>query len=480
MRRANSEQRSWSTSSPALQLTLDPGGGRRDARRGLAARRDPRGPAGRRARACRPRERSPPTSGSRAGRSPRRTRSSRPRATSRPGAAAAPGSARSRRRRCRGARGPRPRRASARFSFHPGLPDLAAFPHAAWSSALRRGLREAPAASLGYGDPRGRPELREALADYLARVRGRRREPGADRGLRRLPARAVARRARAARRAAPGAWRWRSPASTTTTTRSSPPGSRRRRCPSTNTARAPTCSRRSAPPPPLIGPAHQFPSGALLHPERRAAALAWARAADGLVIEDDYDAELRFDRQPIGALQALDPEHVVYGGTASKTLAPGLRLGWIVLPAELLEPGARAARGGGPARPGARPDRLRGAARIRCLRASRAPHACALPRPPRPRSSRCSRERAPRITPVGIVGGPEGAARAARGRPVGRGAGRSARPRARSSCSRSAASITTASPCRTGSCWATAPSPNTRSTRASKALGELFAEALPG
>ncbi len=88
----------------------------------------------------------------------------------------------------------------------------------------------------------------------------------------------------------------------------------------------------------LIGPAHQFPSGALLHPERRAAAVAWARAAGGLVIEDDYDAELRFDRQPIGALQALDPEHVVYGGTTSKTLAPGLRLGWLVLPAELVDP----------------------------------------------------------------------------------------------------------------------------------------------
>ena len=88
----------------------------------------------------------------------------------------------------------------------------------------------------------------------------------------------------------------------------------------------------------VIGPAHQFPSGALLHPERRAAALAWARAVGGIVIEDDYDAELRFDRQPIGALQALDPEHVVYGGTLSKTLAPGLRFGWIVLPAQLLAP----------------------------------------------------------------------------------------------------------------------------------------------
>ena len=76
----------------------------------------------------------------------------------------------------------------------------------------------------------------------------------------------------------------------------------------------------------------------MLHQKRRGAAVAWARAAGVLLIEDDYDAELRYDRQPVGALQALDPEHVVYAGTASKTLAPGLRLGWLVLPRALVEP----------------------------------------------------------------------------------------------------------------------------------------------
>ena len=85
----------------------------------------------------------------------------------------------------------------------------------------------------------------------------------------------------------------------------------------------------------VLTPAHQYPSGADAGPERRAAAVAWARSTGGLVIEDDYDGELRYDRQPVGALQALDPEHVVYVGTAAKSLAPGLRLAWMAVPGAL-------------------------------------------------------------------------------------------------------------------------------------------------
>jgi GntR family transcriptional regulator/MocR family aminotransferase len=88
----------------------------------------------------------------------------------------------------------------------------------------------------------------------------------------------------------------------------------------------------------LLTPAHQFPTGAVLSPARRPELAAWARDVDGYVVEDDYDAEYRYDRHPIGALQGVAPDRVVYGGTLSKSLAPGLRLGWLVLPPALLDP----------------------------------------------------------------------------------------------------------------------------------------------
>jgi GntR family transcriptional regulator/MocR family aminotransferase len=88
----------------------------------------------------------------------------------------------------------------------------------------------------------------------------------------------------------------------------------------------------------LVTPAHQYPLGMTLSPRRRAALIRWAHRANAFIIEDDYDAEFRFDRQPIRALQALDPERVIYLGTASKSLAPGLRLGWVVLPDALVDP----------------------------------------------------------------------------------------------------------------------------------------------
>src|SRR4029079_1266019 len=79
----------------------------------------------------------------------------------------------------------------------------------------------------------------------------------------------------------------------------------------------------------LTTPAHQYPTGVALSPERRAAAVDWARATGGLILEDDYDGECRYDRQPVGALQGLDPERVVYFGSVSKSLAPGLRVAWV-------------------------------------------------------------------------------------------------------------------------------------------------------
>jgi GntR family transcriptional regulator/MocR family aminotransferase len=92
----------------------------------------------------------------------------------------------------------------------------------------------------------------------------------------------------------------------------------------------------------LLSPAHSYPSGAVLSADRRVQLLEWARAGDALVIEDDYDAELRYDRLPVGALQGMDPDHVIYGGTVSKVLSPALRLGWIAAPPRLTVDIARA------------------------------------------------------------------------------------------------------------------------------------------
>ncbi len=98
----------------------------------------------------------------------------------------------------------------------------------------------------------------------------------------------------------------------------------------------------------LLTPAHQFPTGGPLHPERRATAVAWARASGGLIVEDDYDGEFRYDRRPVGAVQGLDPDRVLYAGSVSKSLSPALRLGWMVLPDALVDqvPAAKGEREG--------------------------------------------------------------------------------------------------------------------------------------
>jgi GntR family transcriptional regulator / MocR family aminotransferase len=95
----------------------------------------------------------------------------------------------------------------------------------------------------------------------------------------------------------------------------------------------------------FVTPAHQFPTGAVLAPERRAALLDWAAAHRALVIEDDYDAEYRYDREPIKALQGLAPDRVAYAGSVSKTLAPALRLGWLLPPGEFVTEVTKLKRG---------------------------------------------------------------------------------------------------------------------------------------
>jgi GntR family transcriptional regulator/MocR family aminotransferase len=99
-----------------------------------------------------------------------------------------------------------------------------------------------------------------------------------------------------------------------------------------------------------VAPAHQYPTGAVLSPPRRAALVQWALTQPALVVEDDYDAEYRYDREPVGSLQGLAPEHIVYCGSTSKSLAPSVRLGWLVVPRRLVEPvsGLQRRRGGMP------------------------------------------------------------------------------------------------------------------------------------
>ncbi|MFJ4096538.1 PLP-dependent aminotransferase family protein [Kitasatospora sp. NPDC089913] len=237
------------------------------------------------------------------------------------------------------------RRPTGRHDLLAGRPDLSLFPRSAWLASARRALAVAPHDAFDYGSPLGRIELRRALSDYLARVRGVRTDPdrllvcaGFGQGLGLL---AAALRGRGAGRIAVEGY-------------GLPPQREVLRAAGLGLVPLPLDRDGArtdlldgpgggAEPPGavLLTPAHQFPTGAALAADRRAAAVRWARERDGYVIEDDYDGEFRYDRQPLGAMQALDPDRVVYGGTAAKSLAPGLRLAWLALPDELVEPVAR-------------------------------------------------------------------------------------------------------------------------------------------
>ncbi|HEV3377028.1 MAG TPA: PLP-dependent aminotransferase family protein [Thermoleophilaceae bacterium] len=260
-----------------------------------------------------------------------------------------------------------------RFDCRTGRPDVSLFPRDAWLASLRRALRDAPDARLDYGDPRGAPELRAALARYLGRVRGVACDPervvvtsGMAQGMalfaRALTAGGARRIAMEDPSSAPGRGQLaangleivpipvdedglqtaRLPGAAAGE-RAAAPGERG---PAASERGAVASERRAASQGARIEPvdavmttpAHQFPLGVVLAPRRRAALLDWAAATGAVVLEDDYDAEYRYDRQPVGAVQGLAPERVVYAGSTSKTLAPGLRLGWLVVPEGLLEP----------------------------------------------------------------------------------------------------------------------------------------------
>ncbi len=221
-----------------------------------------------------------------------------------------------------------------RVSFDPGVPDLTSFPRAVWLRSMRAALNRAPFAALGRGDPRGHPRLRDELMGYLSRVRAAAPEPEhtivcagftqglallcrtlRDRGLDQIAIedpgwlghRLIAERAGLHPVAIP-----------VDEHGISVPALSRSGCEAV-----------------VITPAHQFPTGVVLDSERRARLLEWAEERDALIVEDDYDSELRLDREAVGALQGLTPERVCHIGSFSQRLAPGLALGCILSPSWL-------------------------------------------------------------------------------------------------------------------------------------------------
>jgi GntR family transcriptional regulator/MocR family aminotransferase len=219
-----------------------------------------------------------------------------------------------------------------RFDFRPGGPDVSLFPRPAWLASLRRALREAPDARLDYGDPRGAPELRAALARYLGRVRG----AACDRE-RVLITSGMAQGMALVGRALIAQGRGRIGVEDPGT------GPGRDHLAATGLEVVPfpvdgeglRVDVLEGVDAVMVTPAHQFPLGVVLSPERRAALVGWAIETGALVLEDDYDSEYRYDRAPVGVVQGLAPEHVALAGSVSKTLAPGLRLGWVAPPQQI-------------------------------------------------------------------------------------------------------------------------------------------------
>ena len=217
-----------------------------------------------------------------------------------------------------------------RIDLSPGVPDLGAFPRAAWLRAERAVLRTLSASDFGYGDPRGTPVLRQAVARWLARYRGFLVEPD-EVVIVAGVAQALGLLAQVLRRDGVTGVAVEDPGSL---------GARQHlRNWELDTPPVPVdgegirvdALRAGGAAAVLLTPAHQFPTGVVLSGGRRRELMRWADAG-GLVIEDDYDAEHRYDRPPVPALRAMIPERVCYAGSVSKVLAPALRVGWLIVP----------------------------------------------------------------------------------------------------------------------------------------------------
>ncbi|MFI2293794.1 PLP-dependent aminotransferase family protein [Isoptericola sp. NPDC019571] len=216
-----------------------------------------------------------------------------------------------------------------------GAPDPVLFPRAAWARAVRDAMRELPDAELGYPDPQGLLGLRQALAAHLRTARAAPVEAedvvvvsGVAQGLALLgevlAGGGSGRRVVVEDPASPGVVaQLRDSGLEVVPVPVDDRGLRTDALPDAAAA--------------VVTPAHQFPLGVVLAPDRRRELVAWAQDGGRLLLEDDYDAELRYDRQPVGALRGLDPERVALLGSVSKLLSPALRLGWVVAPAGVRE-----------------------------------------------------------------------------------------------------------------------------------------------
>jgi GntR family transcriptional regulator / MocR family aminotransferase len=227
-------------------------------------------------------------------------------------------------------------RGRAEIDLSPGVPDLSGFPRGAWLRAARTVLERASVADLGYGDPRGSEWLRAELAGWLARTRGLRAEPD-DIIIVTGVAQALALLAQGLRRngGANGGIAVEDPGSRGSRDELAYWGLHPVPIPVDSHGLMVDQLVGTGVRAVLLTPAHQFPTGVVLAPGRRRDLLDWAAAAKALVIEDDYDAEYRYDRAPVPALQASAPDQVAYAGSTSKTLAPGMRLGWLIPPTRL-------------------------------------------------------------------------------------------------------------------------------------------------
>jgi GntR family transcriptional regulator/MocR family aminotransferase len=229
------------------------------------------------------------------------------------------------------------------YDLRAGQPDLAAFPRAAWLAATRRVLARLPNEALGYGDAAGHPEVRGELADHLRRVRAAQVEP-ADLVIVGGVAQGIALTLRVLRSLGHRRLAVEDPSSAAHRDLLAAAGLELVGVPVDNEGLDVAALQASGATAVVTTPAHQFPVAVVLSPARRGQLVAWARHGDHVIIEDDYDAEFRYDREPVGCVQGLAPDRVVHLGSVSKSLAPGLRLGWAVAPPDLAAGLAQAKR----------------------------------------------------------------------------------------------------------------------------------------